>query len=111
MINNYVEITPARDKVMDECGVFGIYKNNDDLNVVSVTHDALYSLQHRGHVSAGITVNLDRQFTTVKELGMVSEVFHDKTLQKLPNGKIAVLIGFVVVLIISLLFTRKAAKE
>ena len=90
MINNYVEITPARDKVMDECGVFGIYKNNDDLNVVSVTHDALYSLQHRGHVSAGITVNLDRQFTTVKELGMVSEVFHDKTLQKLPNGKIAV---------------------
>ena len=90
MTKNYVELNPASDKVMDECGVFGIYKNNDDLNVVSITHDALYSLQHRGHVSAGITVNDNRQFTTVKELGMVSEVFNDKTLAKLPNGKIAV---------------------
>lgn len=87
---NQVEINPALDKAMDECGVFGIYKNNDDLNVVSITHDALYSLQHRGHVSAGITVNDNQQFTTVKELGMVSEVFNDKNLAKLPNGKIAV---------------------
>lgn len=80
----------AFDKVKDECGVFGIYKNNDNLDVVSITHDALYSLQHRGHVSAGITVNDDQKFTTVKELGMVSEVFNEKNLHKLPNGKIAV---------------------
>lgn len=89
-MTNFVEINPALDKANDECGVFGIYKNNDDINVVSVTHDALYSLQHRGHVSAGITVNDNQKFTTVKELGMVSEVFNDKTLGKLPNGKIAV---------------------
>ena len=82
--------TAAFDKVKDECGVFGIYKNDDSLDVVSITHDALYSLQHRGHVSAGITVNDDQKFTTVKELGMVSEVFNEKNLQKLPNGKIAV---------------------
>ena len=80
----------AFEKVKDECGVFGIYKNDDSLDVVSITHDALYSLQHRGHVSAGITVNDDQKFTTVKELGMVSEVFNEKNLQKLPNGKIAV---------------------
>lgn len=89
-MTNYVKITPGLDKVMDECGVFGIYKNNEDINLVSVTHDALYSLQHRGHVSAGITVNDNRRFTTVKELGMVSEVFNEKTLAKLPNGRIAV---------------------
>ncbi len=85
-----VDITPALDKANDECGVFGIYKSNDDLDVVSITHDALYSLQHRGHVSAGITVNDNTRFTTVKELGMVSEVFTPKTLAKLPNGDIAV---------------------
>ena len=89
-MTKYREFYPDHDKPMDECGVFGIYRNNDDLNVVTITHDALYSLQHRGHVSAGITVNDNRQFTTVKELGMVSEVFNDKTLAKLPNGKIAV---------------------
>ena len=89
-MKKYADFNPALDKAHDECGVFGIYKFNDDLNVVSVTHDALYSLQHRGHVSAGITVNDDRHFVTVKELGMVSEVFNEKTLQKLPNGKIAV---------------------
>lgn len=87
---NYAEINPALDKAMDECGVFGIYKNNDDLDVVAITRDALYSLQHRGHVSAGITVNDNQKFSTIKELGMVSEVFADKTLQKLPDGKIAV---------------------
>ncbi len=89
-MNKNADFNPALDKAHDECGVFGIYKFNDDLNIVSVTHDALYSLQHRGHVSAGITVNDDRHFVTVKELGMVSEVFNEKTLQKLPNGKIAV---------------------
>lgn len=89
-MKDYVDIIPALDKANDECGVFGIYKNNDDLDVVSITHDALYSLQHRGHVSAGITVNDNQHFVTVKELGMVSEVFNAKTLSKLPNGKIAV---------------------
>ncbi len=54
-MNQFAIIDPARDKANDECGVFGIYKNNDELDVVSITHDALYSLQHRGHVSAGIT--------------------------------------------------------
>ena len=89
-MTKYVDIYPALDKANDECGVFGIYKNNDDLNAVTVTLDALYSLQHRGHVSAGITVNDDRKFTTVKELGLVAKVFNEQTLQKLPNGKIAV---------------------
>lgn len=89
-MTKYVDINPRIDKVQDECGVFGIYRNDDDLNVISLTHDALYGLQHRGHVSAGITVNDNETFTTVKELGMVSEVFTEKTLSRLSNGKIAV---------------------
>lgn len=90
MIKNYVDIDTKLDKVNDECGVFGIYRNDDDINVVAAANDALFSLQHRGQQSAGITVNKDGEFTTVKELGMVSEIFTPKALEKLPNGKIAV---------------------
>ena len=90
MITKYVDINPQLDKVNDECGVFGIYKNNPELDVVGLTHTALYGLQHRGHVSAGITVNHEENFSTVKELGMVSEVFTPKTLERLADGKIAV---------------------
>ena len=90
MIKNYVDIDTKLDKVNDECGVFGIYRNDDDIDVVAAANDALYSLQHRGQQSAGITVNKDGEFTTVKELGMVSEIFTPKALEKLPNGKIAV---------------------
>ena len=89
MSKKYVTITPA-DKAKEECGVFGIYKNNSELDIVDITHDALYGLQHRGHISSGITVNSGGNFSTVKELGMVSEVFTEKTLKKLENGDIAV---------------------
>jgi glutamine phosphoribosylpyrophosphate amidotransferase len=34
---------------MDECGVFGFY-NNNDIDSIALTHDALYGLQHRGQV-------------------------------------------------------------
>ena len=88
-MTKYVNIDPRLDKANDECGVFGIY-NSDGLDVVAITHDALYGLQHRGQISAGITVNNNGSFSTVKELGMVSEVFPDKVLCKLANGIIAV---------------------
>ncbi|MCD8025945.1 MAG: amidophosphoribosyltransferase [Clostridiales bacterium] len=90
MIKNYVDINTKLDKVNDECGVFGFYKNDDDLDAVAITQDALFGLQHRGQESAGITVNKGGDFYTVKELGMVSEVFTPKALQKLPNGDISV---------------------
>ena len=88
-MTKYVNIDERLDKANDECGVFGIY-NNDDFDTIAITHDALYGLQHRGQISAGITVNKDGNFSTIKELGMVSEVFTDKVLQKLQSGKITV---------------------
>ncbi len=76
------------DKAHEECGVFGIYRVNDELDCVSIAQDALYGLQHRGQESAGIAVNKDGEFICVKDLGKVSAVFSDKNLSKLPNGKI-----------------------
>ncbi len=90
MIKKYVDIYQKYDKVNDECGVFGVYRNDDDLDSVAMTHDALFGLQHRGQESAGITVNVNGEFSTVKELGMVSEVFNANTLSRLKNGRIAV---------------------
>lgn len=84
-----VVVDKYRDKVNDECGVFGIF-NNDDLDIVSLTHDGLFGLQHRGQESAGITVINEGEPYTVKDLGIVSTVFNEKNLSKLPSGKISV---------------------
>jgi amidophosphoribosyltransferase len=86
----FVDIDERLDKIHEECGVFGAYLNDDDLDIVAMTHDALFGLQHRGQESAGITVNSNGEFITVKESGMVSEVFTPKALSRLKNGKIAV---------------------
>ena len=39
MREKYLTVDPALDKVHEECGVFGIYKNNSELDVVEITHD------------------------------------------------------------------------
>lgn len=90
MINSFIDIDLKLDKINDECGVFGLYKNDEELNSVSITHAALFGLQHRGQVSAGITVNVNGELTTVKELGMVTEVFTPKILSNIPNGNITI---------------------
>lgn len=85
-----ITIDKSIDKVNDECGVFGFYSNNDDLNIVSITQDALYSLQHRGQTSAGMTIMNEGVPSSVKDLGIVSSVFTPKALSTLPQGKISV---------------------
>ncbi len=89
-MQKYVDIDSKLDKFNDECGVFGIFRNDEDLDSVEITYDALYGLQHRGQESAGITVNCGGSFSTVKETGIVSEVFNEKNLSTLGNGRIAV---------------------
>ena len=39
MIKNYVDIDTKLDKVNDECGVFGIYRNDDDIDVVAAANE------------------------------------------------------------------------
>lgn len=79
----------------EECGVFGIY-NNNDLDAVHLTYLGLYSLQHRGQVSCGIAVNNDTQVTCCKELGTVPDVFNSEKLEKLKkNGQGGMAVGHV----------------
>jgi amidophosphoribosyltransferase len=61
------------DKPRDECGVFGIFAPGQD--VANIAYFGLYALQHRGQESAGITVSDGQRLNTVKDMGLVAQVF------------------------------------
>src|SRR5262249_4783773 len=60
------------------CGVFGVYA--PDQPVSHLTYLGLYALQHRGQESAGMAVSDGSLITVIKDMGLVSNVFDDRTL-------------------------------
>ena len=76
-----------RDGPRDECGVFGVYAPGSD--VARLAYFALYALQHRGQESAGIATSEGGHIMTVRDLGLVSQVFDEEKLRAL-QGEIAV---------------------
>jgi amidophosphoribosyltransferase len=69
------------------CGVFGVWAPGED--VAKLTYFGLYALQHRGQESAGISVSNGRQILVFKDMGLVSQVFDENTLESI-TGHIAV---------------------
>ncbi len=69
------------------CGVIGIYSYDENITS-KLTFFALYSLQHRGQESAGITVFGD-YINMHKGMGLVNEVFSKKKLEEM-KGNVAV---------------------
>ncbi len=67
----------------EACGVFGV--RADGLSVAYLTFDGLYALQHRGQEAAGMAVSDGVSVTVVKNMGLVSNVFDDRTLRSLPG--------------------------
>jgi amidophosphoribosyltransferase len=76
-----------RDGPRDECGVFGVYAPERD--VARLAYFALYALQHRGQESAGIAATHAGQIMTVRDLGLVSQVFDEEKLRAL-QGEMAI---------------------
>ena len=80
------------DKLHEECGVFGIW-SNDNITVAKSLYYGLIALQHRGQESAGIvacdTKGPIGNITAHKGMGLVSEVFTEKELNKL-RGNIGI---------------------
>jgi amidophosphoribosyltransferase len=76
-----------RDGPRDECGVFGVYAPERD--VARLAYFALYALQHRGQESAGIAATQAGQIMTVRDLGLVSQVFDEEKLRAL-QGQMAI---------------------
>jgi len=75
------------DHPREACGVFGVYAPG--LPVAHLTFDGLYALQHRGQESAGMSVSDGETITIVKDMGLVTNVFDDRTLAPL-KGHLAI---------------------
>lgn len=84
-----VESSETRDgdELRDACGVFGIYAPGRP--VAYLTYDGLYALQHRGQESAGMAVSDGQAVTVVRDMGLVSNVFDERTLKPL-QGDLAI---------------------
>ncbi|RRO90504.1 amidophosphoribosyltransferase [Corynebacterium bovis] len=70
----------------EECGVFGVWAPGED--VAKLTYYGLYALQHRGQEAAGIAVGDGDQTVVFKDLGLVSQIFDEKSLNAL-KGHVA----------------------
>ncbi len=90
------------DRPSEECGIFGVYDRgmipdedhpdgvgSQNLQCSRITYYGLLALQHRGQESCGIAVSNDGDVSFHKDMGLVSEVFDDRTLDEL-TGQIAV---------------------
>ncbi len=70
------------DHFHDECGVFGVHGHPEAANI---TYLGLYALQHRGQESCGIVSSTGREHYAHRSMGLVADVFNEKTLEKLPG--------------------------
>jgi amidophosphoribosyltransferase len=77
---------PDDDRPREFCGIVGVYGSPE---AAVWTYLGLYSLQHRGQESAGIASSDGERVYKHLGMGLVSDVFDEKTLNTLP-GHIAI---------------------
>ncbi|MGD1105512.1 MAG: amidophosphoribosyltransferase [Terracidiphilus sp.] len=84
LITDHCPLTTPReaDKLHEECGVVAIYGHP---HAAREAYLALYALQHRGQESAGIATADGAHLANIKGMGLVSEIFTDDVLAKLPG--------------------------
>jgi amidophosphoribosyltransferase len=81
------DLDPNDRGPQDACGVFGVWAPGED--VAKLAYYGIYALQHRGQESAGIAVSNGRQILVYKDMGLVSQVFNEVTLESL-KGHLAI---------------------
>jgi amidophosphoribosyltransferase len=69
-------------KPKESCGVFGVFGHSD---ASKLTYFGLYALQHRGQESAGIISSTGSSVYEHKAMGLVSEIFNESILDRLPG--------------------------
>jgi amidophosphoribosyltransferase len=69
------------------CGVFGI--RSEERDVARLAYFGLFALQHRGQEAAGIAVSDGGHLTTLRDMGLVAQVFDEEKLHALP-GDVAI---------------------
>ncbi|MDD2858285.1 MAG: amidophosphoribosyltransferase [Candidatus Nanopelagicales bacterium] len=81
------DLLPGEKGPQDACGVFGVWAPGDE--VAKLTYFGLYALQHRGQESAGIAVSDGGNIVVYKDMGLVSQVFTEASLESL-HGHVAI---------------------
>ena len=81
------DLLPGEKGPQDACGVFGVWAPGED--VAKLAYYGLYALQHRGQESAGIATSDGRSILVYKDMGLVSQVFDERSLGAL-KGHLAV---------------------
>jgi amidophosphoribosyltransferase len=81
------DLLPGEKGPRDACGVFGVWAPGEE--VAKLAYFALYALQHRGQESAGIATSNGRQILVYKDMGLVSQVFNERSLETL-QGHLAI---------------------
>ena len=76
-------------EIHEECGVIGVYRNEENKTAAHLVYYGLYALQHRGQESAGIAANSGGSMELRKGLGLVGEVFRGETFTNF-GGNIAI---------------------
>ena len=81
------DLLPGEKGPQDACGVFGVWAPGEE--VAKLTYFGLYALQHRGQESAGIAVSDGSHTLVYKDMGLVSQVFTEASLESL-QGHLAI---------------------
>ena len=83
------DIKERGDQMEEACGVFGIYAQDEAINVAEAAYYGLFALQHRGQESAGIAVADGKGIKHYRNLGLVPEVFDEEILHGL-TGRVSI---------------------
>ncbi len=65
------------DAPNEECGIFGLYSEDKEVDTFSLSQFGLFALQHRGQEACGISVLRDGKIDNIKEEGLVLDVFKE----------------------------------
>jgi amidophosphoribosyltransferase len=76
-----------RDKLREECGVFGLWGADSAAAMVAL---GLHALQHRGQEAAGITSFDGEGFHSHRGMGHVARVFREEALMRQLAGRAAI---------------------
>ncbi len=76
-----------KNELNESCGIIGVYAPGEDVG--RATYFGLYALQHRGQESAGIAVTSGDGILVFKEMGLVAQVFNERSVNSL-KGDLAV---------------------
>jgi amidophosphoribosyltransferase len=74
------------DKLKEACGIFGVFFQDPEKDVVPLIYYGLLSLQHRGQESAGIAAVYHNTIECRKGMGLVGEVFTPELLSQIKGS-------------------------